>query len=360
MRYRKISNSVRYTIGVCAAISMLAGCSGGSQLAPTGSIQPNVVAPGVDGQSLREQNLLMNYRALAQRVHGRSWMAPGARSHNLVYISDGSGSSASNEVYVYSYPEGKLKGTLTDVDNPQGMCVDGAGDVWVTNNSGTTGLTEFAHGGTTPIATLSDSGELPDGCAIDPTTGNLAVTSLCTYPSCGRGGDLAIYKNATGTPKTYSDPSIRDFYFCGYDENGNLFLDGAGQHGSTLAELSNGSSSLVNIKLDFVTIDYPGGVQWDGKYVAVGDQVYYGSQAGVIYRIKVKGSVGKPVGETVLSDPSQPVNIGQFWIQGSRIVGPSFPASAGIWHYPAGGPPIRILPGEAPYGPIGAVVSLAQ
>jgi hypothetical protein len=265
MRLKKLFHSLRFISSVCSAIALLAGCgNAGSELAPTGSTQPNVRSIGVN----------------ATHPHGRSWMAPDAKNENLVYVSDGSGSSSSNEVYVYSYPEGKLKGTLTDVDNPQGMCVDAAGDVWVTNNSGTTGLTEFAHGGTKPIATLTDPNELPDGCAIDPATGNLAVTSLCQQPSCFSGGpgDLAIFKDAKGTPTTYSDSSISDFYFCGYDASGNLFLDGASTKGTTIAELASGSNSLVNIKLNFVTINYPGGVQWDGQYLAIGDQAYEGSQ----------------------------------------------------------------------------------
>ena|ERR1700722_5713227 len=362
MRFMKISSSARYTLGIFAAISMLAGCSsGGSQIAPTGSIRLNAGAFGVNAQSLREQNQLMSHLAIAHRAHGRSWMAPDAKKDNLVYISDGSGSSASNEVYVYSYPKGKLKGTLTDVDNPQGMCVDKAGDVWVTDNSGTTGLTEFAHGGTAPIATLSDSGYFPDGCAIDPTTGNLAVTSLCTYPNCGQGGDLAIYKNASGTPTTYSDPAIRDYYFCGYDDNGNLFLDGATFHGTTqVDELPSDSGNLTEISVKFITIAYPGGVQWDGKDLAIGDQAYEGSQAGVIYRIKVKGSVGKPFGETILNAETSQVNIGQFWIDGKNVVAANFASPAGIWKYPAGGNPTKLFTGEAPYGPIGAVVSPAK
>jgi len=49
MRFMKISSSARYTLGIFAAISMLAGCSsGGSQIAPTGSIRLNAGAFGVN------------------------------------------------------------------------------------------------------------------------------------------------------------------------------------------------------------------------------------------------------------------------------------------------------------------------
>ena len=75
---------------------------------------------------------------------------------------------------------------------PQGECSDSHGDVFITDAFGSN-IQEFAHGGTTPIANLSDVGEEASGCAVDSVTGNLAVTNY--YP-----GNVAIYKNAEGTP----------------------------------------------------------------------------------------------------------------------------------------------------------------
>ena len=80
----------------------------------------------------------------------------------------------------------------------------------------------------------------------------------------------------------------------------------------------------------------------------------------MIYRIKVKGSVGKPIGETILNAETSQVNIGQFWIDGKNVVAANFASPAGIWKYPAGGNPTKLFTGEAPYGPIGAVVSPAK
>ena len=69
---------------------------------------------------------------------------------------------------------------LSDSNSPYGECVDKAGDVFVADfggNTGTPAILEYAHGGTKPIATLSDPGYYPESCSIDPTTGNLAVTN---------------------------------------------------------------------------------------------------------------------------------------------------------------------------------------
>jgi hypothetical protein len=120
-----------------------------------------------------------------------SWMLPEATSENLLYVSSSSGFSGI--VRVYSYPHGRRVGALTSLTYAGGECVDSAGDVFIVEFSGpsSAGSTvyEYAHGGSTPIATLADPGS-GFGCAVDPTTGNLAVanTSDASNPDHGYGG----------------------------------------------------------------------------------------------------------------------------------------------------------------------------
>ena len=172
---------------------------------------------------------------------------------------------------VYSYPRGKVEGTLTGFDVPAGECSDRAGNVFITSFLASE-IVEYAHGGTSPIATLSDPGEYPVGCSVDPTTGNLAVTNQLTTSYFA--GDLAIYPNASGTPTTYTAPNFYYYFFCTYDNKGNLYVDGLsnGTNSSTgqYAELPAGSSNLESITIDQDI--YPLGIQWDGKYVAIGAQ----------------------------------------------------------------------------------------
>src|SRR5580700_9415982 len=99
----------RHTLSICVAAAMLTGCGGS---------QPAIGAPGTMPQS----------PAIATHAaHGTSWMAPDAVTQDLLYVGGNSG-----DVTVYSYPKGKLLGTLTGFNLPAGECVDKAGDVLIT------------------------------------------------------------------------------------------------------------------------------------------------------------------------------------------------------------------------------------
>ena len=99
---------------------------------------------------------------------------------------------------------------------------------------------------------------------------------------------------------------MTNYRFCGYDSNGNLFVDGVNDSSAfVLAELPKGSGSFTNI--DFTQkIEWPGGVQWDGKFIAVGD-----TDTGTIYRTNAAGTVK---GSTQLSGSNY---VNQFWIVAS-------------------------------------------
>ncbi len=294
-------------VALCAALATLSGCTKatGGALPPSGA---------------------------AAATHS-SWIAPEAKKKLLLYVS----SVLSNDVYVYSYADQKLVGTLTGFEEPYGLCADKTGNVWIVDD-GHQQIVEYKHGGASPIATLSDPGEYPEGCSVDPTTGNLAVTNF--YSTSGN-GSLSIYAHASGEPTTYSDPSIANFRFCGYDNRGNLFADGANNSSEfAFAELPKGGSGLTNITLQ-QNIEWPGGVQWDGKYVAVGD-----TDAGIIYR--TNGAGGKVKGSTSLGGSNY---VNQFWIAGKTVVAPSQDGSdVGLYTYPAGGAPSKTISVEEPFG----------
>lgn len=276
--------------------------------------------------------------------HRRSWMAPDLKKQDLLYLSD----EEADDVYIYSYREGRLKGTLTGFDAPQGECVDKAGDVFVANEDKSQ-ILEYAHGGTSPIATLSDPGQYPVGCSVDPASGNLAITNIDSPK--GGPGNVAIYAGAKGTPQTYTGASFYYYFFCGYDNVGNLFVDGT-DDGSAFefAELPSGSATLASIALN-QSIQFPGGVQWDGKYVAVGDQ-----EAPYIYEFTISGSAGTLVGSTPLDDTD---DVAQFWKQGPRVVAPDFLNNeVQYFRYPAGGTATKAITGINT--PIGSTVSMGK
>lgn len=314
----------------CAATALLAGCGG---------------APG------RQALPLAGTSGIAPAARAiRTWMSPDARRHDLLYVSDNDGL-----VYVLQYPNGKLVGTLSGFTGPSGLCADGKGDVFVTDTNGEVVL-EYAHGGKKPIATFLEFGAFPNGCAVDPTSGNLAVTNIATSPSQGP-GNVAIYPKAQGNPTYYTAKGFMEYLFAGYDDAGNLFVDGVnnGTTQSLFAELPKGSSSMTNLTVD-QAIGFPGGFQWDGKYMALEDDM-----KDRIYRLNFSGSTGTVAGTVQLSGHSHLMV--QFWLQGSTVIVPfgGSPRNAkkiGLWNYPAGGKPAASFDGPNATELVGAAISV--
>ncbi|MGC1379982.1 MAG: hypothetical protein WA814_03020 [Candidatus Baltobacteraceae bacterium] len=256
-----------------------------------------------------------------------------AKSGDLLYVANNSG----NAIDVYTYPEGAPAGTLTGFTSPTGLCADRSGNIWVVNqgSSGGGDLIEYAHGGTTPIATLGIPGRWGYGCAVDPSTGNLAVTS--------GNNEVSVFTAAQGAPTTYTDPAISSLRYCGYDNAGRLFLTGISDSGySRLVELSGGTFSNVSLN---VAILFSGAVQWDGKYLAVEQGPYRARVPVTIYRLKIAGGRGTVKATVSLSsDKNSPSPYPQFWIAGGTIVqATDHEREIAIWNYPSGGSPEKVI-----------------
>ncbi len=341
-----------FVLGISVTIALLAGCAGVSPPEPPSGAQQNVaVGAGRPAD------------AVPQWAAARSWVAPEAKGEDLIYISDLLG----QVVDIYTYGHGnKLVGTLTGFFNPEGLCVDNAGNVWVTNDTsqGVHQITEYAHGGTSPMQNLINPNGNVNGCSVDQKTGDLAVTNFWG-PTEGAGG-VSIYHHGSGNPTSYTDANIHYYYYCGYDAKGNLFVDGL-DSGSNFgfAEIPRGGKAFKDIALN-QTIYLPGGVQWDGKYMAVGDQVAVKHNfTSTIYQFSISGNVATEVGLTVLTGSKQ---VAQFWIpkfgrnqknpEGTTLIGPNQNgANTLFWSYPAGGSPTKTISGET--YPMGATISLA-
>jgi hypothetical protein len=314
----------RYAAAWCAASVMFAGCGG----------SPSQIGPAV----------AMPQNAIVSRLEtGRSWMAPEAKAEDLLYVSD----IRNQTVNVYSYPQGGTVGKLTGFGRPKGECADAAGNVWIADAGGSD-VIEYPHGGSNPIVALDTPGS-PTGCSVDPLTGNLAVTG-------GTNGIvLSIYRHTTRggwrSPVKYAASNIHAAYFCGYDGQGNLFVDGVNGGQFQFAELSRGGTLLKSITLN-QSIAVPAQVQWDGHNVAVGDS---GTSPSVIYQFSINGSAGTEIGSTTLDGTK---SVRQFWIQGDTVVAPSLNGhDVGLFNYPAGGSPTGTIEGVRAFG---AAVSLAQ
>jgi hypothetical protein len=267
-----------------------------------------------------------------------SWILPEAKSEDLLYVSN------LQNVTVYSYPSGKHVGTLRGFYRPYGECTDSAGDVFIANQST---IVEYKHGGTKPIETLTLPGYSPAGCGSDPMTGNLAITWDAGLSS----GYVAIYQHASGMPTLYKHGDML-FRLCGYDNKGNLFVDGGTKHGNLFkfAELTQKAKSLISVSLN-QTIGFGVAVQWDGKYVTVEDD-----EVNKIYRFTISGSTGTLEGTVGLGNAQ---GLYQTWIEGKNVVGADILANTvRYWKYPAGGAEIKSITKHV-FTPYGVTISNA-
>ncbi|HEX3458680.1 MAG TPA: hypothetical protein VHR97_12060 [Candidatus Baltobacteraceae bacterium] len=273
---------------------------------------------------------------LNAHASARGSMQPQAKQTDLLYLSD----VESNDVAVYSYPKGRLVGTLTGFAQPRAECADSQGNVWI-SDAGTASISEFAHGATTPTKALSTPAA-PGGCSVSPRNGDLAVAGglngtvvgVFRHSKHNRWRDASLYSVAT----------MSNGYFCAYDSQGNLFVDGVDGSGKfALAELPHKGTALQSVTVN-QTIQKPGGMVWDGSYITVGDA---GVSPSVVYQLSVSGSTANPVGTTTLSGTT---SVRQFWVDGARLIGPDYDAPVGFWNYPAGGSPVKTLSKTHGYG----------
>jgi hypothetical protein len=299
---------------------------------------------------------------LVQASSSRSGMDPASKAGDLIYVSTAADQRAPL-VEVYSWAKHEHVGDLTDAALPRFLCSDTAGDVFVPDHK-TSQIFEYAHGGTSPIAILQDTGHSPRACGSDPVTGDLAVVDS---------DDIAIYQNASGTPARHTDSRFAEYNFCGYDDEGDLFVDGTtpAEHAwerFILAEIPKGQTIFTKITLQPQNAipSEPGSVQWDGKYLAVGD-----AQRNEALQYKITGSTGAHQHTSYLDFGRGRVH--QFWIAGSRhgthhgateiigaqyVVGDRFEfGDVGFWAYPKSDQPKYLL--DRPYHPLGVTVSIA-
>jgi hypothetical protein len=272
-------------------------------------------------------------------------VAPAVRSatnSDLLYVGYTArmGSTSQGVLSVVTFPGGTPVATIDLAGYPTGACSDTSGNVWVVvMQNRTFSAYEFAHGGRKPIHTIHiphPYGFAQD-CAIDPTTGDLAVL---TGAAGSFGGYADVWAGARpGKPAAY----VIQFTptSCTYDSSGNLFVDG--WIGSTvffdLAELMKGSGAFAPVTLKKPLVNYPGAVRWDGQYLDVAD---IGSRGRGIYRIDVSEYNGRVVSIVDLQDVYY---LAVFQVQGDTIAGNSgyTGSSVSLWNFPAGGKRVKTI-----------------
>ena len=285
------------------ALIALAGCGGGTSTVPQTA-------------------------ALPQSKHAKAWMLPEAKGEVLLYATFGCAGTC-----VISYPALQVVGSLPLA--AAGVCSDAQGNVFF---PGLDKVTEYAHGGTQPIATLNLPGDGAHACAVDPKSNDLAVV----YE--GNGGDVAVFADEHGARANFiSHLASRS---CGYDNNGNLFVDGYDGFGYGISELPKSASTFRTFALPD-TVGNPGRVQWDGTYIA-----YQGGYpVNAISRIAISGSTATVV-ETV--NVKVPRRVAPSWFYDGKVIVPYnihnvHPTVIGVFKYPKGGAPTKTIRNYPPY-----------
>jgi len=272
-----------------------------------------------------------------------------------------------NFAYVADYPSGQSLHKVSVGTNltGTGICSDASGHVFMTGyNEGTSVkgyVFEFAHGGASPIATLAMSGS-PTGCSIDPTTGNLAVTST-SNGNCD-GSKVEIYPSATGTPTTYDVAGFACLTGAAYDGQGNLFVGGS-VGGSNpppyaIAELPSGSSDFTSISLNerITCTGFECGtpIQWVGDYLAI-TKPTADHASPMVYHVRISGSVGTVVGTTTFHGHFNRFSGTGSWVQGDKIVLNYGLNNVALWSYPGGGKALNTLKGFKGFAHPGLTIS---
>ncbi|HET6275326.1 MAG TPA: hypothetical protein VFE16_05225 [Candidatus Cybelea sp.] len=271
-----------------------------------------------------------------------------AKTPQLLYVS-----TARKGVDIYRYDSDQLVGRIGFHGKPlTGICSDNQGHVWVPTSNDNGAIVEYAHGGSTPIRTLSapsNYGLL--GCSVDAGTGDLAVTGSCDYGSgrCLSSGSIFIYHHAQGRPVIYQDPNLPAPTSCAYDNEGDLFVDGetgTADRDFGLAELRSGSKKFTKLSLNKELNDF-GGVQTIGPNLAV-------ANGASIDEFSVNGNNGVEVAQIPIYDAN---GVYSFWVYEKSLIVASFGNNqVQYYKFPAGGNPNRRIFVD---GPKGVTVSVA-
>jgi hypothetical protein len=236
-----------------------------------------------------------------------------------------------NVVNIYN-TSGKQLGQLTGFNQPQGLATDGQGNLYVAD-TGNSRIQVYAPPYTKKPKTLSDPGQYPEGVSVLNDGEFVAVTNFS--------GSVTLYKKGKAGPTI----TVGRVYFCAFDAEGDLFVDGENSSGNfwvgEIANLTKGGKTLSMLGYNG-TILFPGGVAvtTHGK-IAILDQ-----EAATIYTFNPpkNGSLGSPIASTPLTGASDPVTFvftkqnKDFWDADAGL------AQVDEFAYPAGGSAVKSLP----------------
>jgi hypothetical protein len=346
---------------------MLAGCSNGSQsgFAPSAMTSAQMLS-STQRTSTRPHTVFMNgslvHGDMVGRMNHRGFgpNAPFTCNGPCLYVSD----LISNEVDVYKYKAGTVGAEvalLFGFNGPDGICVGrskipgptmGKNLVWIVNNGGSQ-IFGYQYGQNSPTYIVNvfdpDPGYIPVGCSVDPKTGDLAVTDVTS--TVGGLGNVAVFTPSeqavsNGPPsRSFTAPNIYNYYRLGYDNRGNLWVDGLDSTQTTFefAKCPPGCAEAKPATLN-QPITFPGQVQWDNEHEWLEvNNVSNGIAPSVGYEFTMRGTKGTLAHTTPLKGSG---DVGETWQDlknGKLIAADDGHSEILIYNYPAGGEPLQHL-----------------
>lgn len=343
----RLSNTVSHALTVSVAVSMLAGCSSGSdnsQLAPTtlGSFPGGAHAYRGQGMRDRINSILAVHRVTfaSRPLTAASFMSARAVHKPLIFVADG----VSNvDIYPQAGTNQNMIGQITGLNGAFDVATDTARNLYVTSNGNNGEVLVYARPYTkAPILTIDDGGTLPNGVAVS-RRGVVAVANLCGPPSCARGsGNVTFYaKDSTEPCATVTDPTtFAIMYFDAFDDKGNLYIDGFNSGGSTvIGKIPGGCRANKITPLTTSNTVDGGGIKVDK---ADGIAIYDASSVPSVidtYRPPKRGSLGSPASITPLTSSSTGCELAfAFLASGINLYTADFCSGvANEYNYPTGG-----------------------
>jgi sugar lactone lactonase YvrE len=247
-----VNFSIR-SIAASAAVTLLAACSGATH--------PALLQSGASPQNAA--------RRLVESVRADERFGIAGATHAARMAARGPGYNASKKktptLFVSDLDAGEIRlypantknptqsGSITQgLSDPINVAVDSSGTLYVANNGSST-VTEYPFGQTSPSVTLSTSLVYPNGIAVD-SAGTVYVTSGANV------GNTYVLE----FPKGATSPSAQVNGFglaigLSIDKNDNLYV--ADAHNNEVFEVAKGTTNPVNLGLS--GLDDPTGVAID-------------------------------------------------------------------------------------------------